>query len=222
MGYWTYYLALSLLAYGLRYPWLMAGLLVLWLGRRFIPDPVLWLRTAGTITRLEARVSANPADVTARRDLATLYLTRLRPGRALALLEEAERRFPDDAELQYLKGLALLRTRRANDAIEPLVRAVTLDPRVRFGEPYWAAAEALIACGRLEDAEDALERFVESNTSSMKGLVRLALVRRRRGDGQGAERALTEAFATWRQLPGYRKRGQRGAWLRGMLARMGW
>jgi predicted Zn-dependent protease len=220
MGYWTYYLAWLALSYAIHRPWVMVGALVFFVLRPFIPDPFVLARTWGRIRRLDAQIAANPANVTARRDLAVLWIERARPRRALELLDEARTRTPDDAELLYLTGVARARSGNPEGALEPLVKAVEVDPRVRFGEPYLVAAEALLALGRLEEAEDALDRYVSSNSSSLQGYVRLAEVRKRRGDRDGSRAALREAFDTWSQLPGYRRRVELGWWLRAWAARI--
>lgn len=221
MGYWTYYLAWMALTYAMHRPWMLVGALVFFVLRPFIPDPFVLARTWGRIRTLDAQIAANPANVTARRDLAVLWLERLRPRRALQLLDEARTRTPADAELLYLTGVARFRSGDAAGALEPLVQAVEIDPRVRFGEPFLVAAQSLLALDRLEEAEDALERYVSSNSSSLQGYVRLSQVRKRRGDGVGAQKALHEAFDTWSQLPGYRRRKEVGWWLRAWAARLG-
>jgi tetratricopeptide (TPR) repeat protein len=231
MGYWTYYLAWIALTYALHRPWMMLGALAFFVLRPFIPDPFVLARTFRRIRTLDAQIAANPANVTARRDLAEIWLTRLRPRRALALLDEARARArahegssaqsaSADAELLYLTGVARVRSGDIEGALEPLVQAVDLDPRVRFGEPYLVAAEALTALRRFEEAEDALDRYVSSNSSSLQGYVRLAEVRKARGDRQGARRALSEALDTWAQIPAYRRRKELGWWLRAWVARL--
>jgi tetratricopeptide (TPR) repeat protein len=144
----------------------------------------------------------------------------MRPKAALRLLEEALRRAPDDAELLYLSGLARLRSGDPEGALEPLARSVGIDARVGFGEPYLVAAEALLRLDRLEEAEDALERYVDCNSSSVQALTRLALVRSKRHDRDGARRALREALDTWSQVPGFKRRGELGWWLRAQIARV--
>lgn len=220
MGYWTYYLAFLVLAYVTQYPWLLVGIVVFFVARRFVPDPFVILRTFGRIRKLKQQIQMNPSNVTARRDLAEIYLARLRPRAALKLLDGARERFPDDAELLYLTGLARLRAGDAAGALEPIVKAVAIEPRVSFGEPFLVAGDALAKLGRYEEAEDSLERYVEANSSSVQGFTKLAFVRKRRQDQDGARRALREALDTWSAVPGYKKRKELGWWLRAQLARV--
>ncbi|MDI1432824.1 tetratricopeptide repeat protein [Polyangium sorediatum] len=214
MGYWLYYLGFMALTFALQRPWVMVGVLVFVALRPFIPDPIVLARTWGKIRALDAQIAANPANITARRDLAIIWLERLRPRRALELLDEARRRAPDDAELLYLTGLARMRCGDPEGALAPLVRAVELEPRLRYGDPYLAAAEALLMLGRLEEAEDALERFTRTNSSSIQGHVLLSDVRRKLGDAEGANAAIREALDTWKTLPRYRRRSEVPWWVR--------
>lgn len=218
MGYFIYYLAFMLAAYVLHRPPLMLGIVVFFLLRPFLPDPVVLLRTWGRIRALTRQVETNPANVTARRDLAMLWIERLRPGRALELLIEADRRDPNNAEILYLMGVARFRSGDPEGALAPLVRAVDIDPRVRFGEPYLVAGQALMALRRHEEAEDALDRYVGTNSSSVQGYYLLGKAHSERGDREGGSKAFAEARATFWQLPGFKKRGQTGWWLRSVLA----
>jgi len=218
MGYFTYYIGIMLLAFVLQRPPLLAGIIVFLILRPFLPDPVVLLRTFGRIRALDRQIEANPANVTARRDLAMLWLERMRPGRALELLVEADRRDPNNAEILYLMGLSRLRSRDAEGALDPLVRAVEIDPRVRFGEPYLVAGQALLKLGRFAEAEDSLERYVRANSSSVEGHYLLAKARIECDDREGAKKALAEARATFWQLPGRKKREQAGFWARALFA----
>lgn len=214
-SFWTYYLAWSLLAYALREPWLLAGVAVFLVLRRFIPDPGALLRAFSRSRSLRAQVAVNPANVTARRDLAQLYLDVLRPRAALSLLEAALARAPNDAELLYLNGLALERSGRHEAALAPLVRAVEVDARIRFGEPFLVAGDALSALGRYEEAVDAYERYIDANSSDVTGYVKLARARVRLGQHAEATKDLSEGLQTFRNLPAWRKRR---AFLRGYVA----
>jgi tetratricopeptide (TPR) repeat protein len=214
-SYWTYYLAWMLLAYALRRPWLLVGVALFLVLRRFIPDPTALFRALSRGRALRAQVTLNPQNVTARRDLANVYLDVLRPRSAVAELEQALTRAPNDPELLYLSGVAYHRSGRHEEALAPLVRAVELDARVGFGEPYLVAGDALSALGRYEEAEDAYERYIASNGSEVAGYVRLARTHVRLGAREAAEKVLSEGLETWDGLPAWRKRR---ALLRGYLA----
>lgn len=220
MAYGWYYLAMIFLSYALQRPWLMAGIVLFFLMRPFLPDPVVLWRSWGQIQSLTAQIEANPANVKARRELAMVWLERLRPGRALELLDEARQRFPEDAELLYLTGLARLRCGDAEGALEPLVKAVEIDPKLRLGDPYLAAAEALMSLGRMDEAEDALERYIDANSSSIQGYVLLADVREKLGRKEDANKAIAEAIDTWKKLPAFRKKGQWSWWFRAWFEKL--
>ncbi|MBS2017880.1 MAG: hypothetical protein JST00_33695 [Deltaproteobacteria bacterium] len=216
MGYWTYYLLSILLAYAVKNPAAAVLALVFWLCRDFLPDPVVWLRTMGRISKLRADIELNPSNMVATRDLARLYLERKRPRKAIDLIEHTRQRMAestrhpqgtlDDAELLYSLGVARLDAGEAEKALDPLVAAVAIAPEVGRGEPYMAAARALMKLGRWEEAEDALDRYLGFNQSSVKVYVQLARVRARRNDGEGAAKAIAEARQTWKVLPGFKRR----------------
>lgn len=220
MGYFSYYLAWIALTYLVQYPPLLVGLVVIFVLRRFVPDPVVLFRTMGRIQGLRRQIDANPANVTARRDLAMVYVERLRPGRALELLGEARKRFPEDAELLYLTGLAHYKRGDAASALDPLVKSVQIDPRVRFGEPYLVAGDSLRKLGRVDEAIDAYERYVKTNSSSVEGHVKLALAHRAAKDEKAAKSALGEAFSTWAQIPSYKRRKELVWWLYAWACRL--
>jgi predicted Zn-dependent protease len=220
MGRIAYYLIWFLAAYGTQYPWLALGAVVFVLLGDRLPDPWVYLRTFARMRALRREIELNHANVVARRDLARMLLDRSQPRAALKLLEQARARFPDDAELLFLTGRALVGAGRPEEAIEPIVRAVDLQPGLLYGEPYRVAAEALHELGCLPEAEDAIERYLAANSSSLEGYFRLARIRRARGDAKGASEALAEASRTWRKLPSFKRRGQLTWWLLASMARV--
>jgi tetratricopeptide (TPR) repeat protein len=213
-GYFSYYLAWVFLSYALRTPWLLAGIVVLLVLRPFVPAPGALLRLFGRARSLRAQVEVNRANITARRDLAEIYLEGLRARAAVPLLQEGLALAPNDAELLYLLGLALHRSGKHEAALEPLVRAVQIDPRVRYGAPYAAAGDALSALKRWDGALDAYEHYQADNSSDVSGYTRLARAHAMTGDGAGARAVLHEGIRTWGLLPGSMKRRQFGAYLK--------
>jgi tetratricopeptide (TPR) repeat protein len=236
MGYyWTYYAASLLAAYLVRNPWACGVLLVFVLAKRWLPDPVVLMRTLSRIGSLKVQVRLNAANIIARRDLARAYLDLLRPRTALRYLDEARARDPRDLEVAYLRGQALLRIGDDEAALRAFAEAVGIDPDAgqpfsdvstrrgsashnRYGEAYLAAATALERLGRLEQAEEALMMSASCNSSALEPLIRLARVRKRRGDAAGARKAIDEATRTWSELPGFARRKQLGWRIRALGA----
>jgi tetratricopeptide (TPR) repeat protein len=201
-----------LLAYVAQQPVLLVGVLLFLVLRRYIPDPGAIWRALRRARSLRDQVNVNAANVTARRDLAVIYLDLRRPKAALVLVEQALLRDGSDPELLFLHGLALHRAGRHEEALAPLVRSVE-HRAVRYGEPYRIAGDALLALGRIEEAIDAYEHYARHNHSDVAVHVQLARAHARAGDGAATRASLAKAFETWREIPSAMRRKSIGAWL---------
>ncbi|GAC1576770.1 MAG: hypothetical protein NVS3B20_08290 [Polyangiales bacterium] len=216
MGYLTYYLVWIGISCATAHPQLAVLVVGIWLCRGFLPDPVVWLRTMGRIRRLRTEIALNPSNMTAARELARLYLERKRPRLAIAAIETMRDRMAqstrhplgsrDDAELLLILAIAKLAAGDAEQALEPVTAAVAIAPGVGRGEPYIVAANALTKLARWEEAEDALDRYVSINQSSVAAYVKLARVRRKQNDEDGAREAIAQAKSTWGVLPTFLRR----------------
>jgi tetratricopeptide (TPR) repeat protein len=181
---------------------------------RIRPRALGFGRHARRARALEAQVRANPANITAHRDLATYWLARRRPRRALAHTQHALARDPDEIELQYLAARCRLAARDHAPAAAALQAIAARDPAFRYGEPALRAGDALLALGRWSAAEAALDEFARRNLSSVEVRVKLARCRDQRGDHAGARALRGEARRTYRELPRFQQRAQRGWYLR--------
>jgi tetratricopeptide (TPR) repeat protein len=220
VGYLGYYAAWVLLSYGLRQPWLLAGILVLWLSRGFVPTPGALFGGLGKVRRLRQQVELNRANVTARRDLATIYLNLLKPQRAFDLLEEGLALSPGDPELTYLSAVALHKLGRYEEALARLLAAIEKDSRLRQGHPYFVAGETLLALGRFDDAVDAFERYLDFNSSDVAAHTLLARAFAGAKNDSEAKRWLAAGIKTWYGLPGAHKRKQFGAYCAAQWAKI--
>ncbi|HEY7955896.1 MAG TPA: tetratricopeptide repeat protein [Polyangia bacterium] len=221
MGYVPYYLLFFVAAWAFAYPWLLLAVGAIFLFRRFLPDTFLLVKHARRVRSLKAQIAQNAENVTARRDLAKIWIEKRRPRRALKLLEEARRRDPDSEELAFLQGLALLLSGRPAEALAPLVHAANQNERFQYGDAYLIAGRALYALGRSAEAEDAFARFVTINSSSVEGRVRLACARRELRDRDGARLAVRAARETFAHVPRFRQRQELGWYLRACLMSIG-
>lgn len=214
VSYWTYYAMWFFASYALRQPMFLAGIVAFLVFRPFIPDPTALWRAFQRIGPLRRQVEINSANVTARRDLAFLYLDLLRPAAALEVLDQALVRAPDDAELLYLSGVALHRSGRNKAALERLIKAVERSPRVRFGMAYRVAGDALMFLKRWDEAIDAYQRYLDVNSSDVGAYLQLAQAHAHANEHDAAKATIAEGLKTFRVLPGGLKRRSIGAWLR--------
>jgi predicted Zn-dependent protease len=221
MGYVPYYVLLLAARWALRYPAVLLLGVAVWLLRRWIPDPVLYFKHAGHVRRLQNEIRANADNVTARRDLAKIWLTKKRPRRAITLLDEARRRDPQSEELSLLLGKALLAVGRAEEALPLLVDSAMKNERHMYGEAYLVAGTALYKLRRYAEAEDALTRYLGINTSTVEGRVMMACARRELKDADGARQATRDALDTFAHVPRFRRRAEWRWYLRARLMTLG-
>lgn len=174
-------------------------------------------RSMRRLRSLRTQIELNPANATARAQLAEIWLDRRKPRRAITLLEQALERDPESAELQYLLGLARLRSGDASGALAPLSSALARDEKVRYGAAYLAIADALARVGQHDEAIEAYRRYLKINTSSVEACCKLSWACERTKDLAAARRWREEALSTYRALPRYQRRKQLGWWLRARL-----
>ena len=77
---------------------------------------------------------------------------------ATVAFAQAAQLAPENAWVQYRYGAALARMGRPGEAVEPLQRAVSLNPF--FADPYLTLGEVLSALGHRDDAIQALEDYI--------------------------------------------------------------
>jgi tetratricopeptide (TPR) repeat protein len=220
-GWGSYYLfwivAPALLAAVSSHPEFLAVIGIGLIARRWLPDPYLILKHRSRVRALQVDIDTNPSNVTARRDLAKIWLEKHRPKRALPLLEQAIARDPSSLELLYLSGLSHLLAGDNERAVEALVGVTHRQPSFQYGDAYLRAADALIALARWDDADDALERYARINSSNIEGRVKRLRVCKARKDTDGMRRASADLRDVWRSLPSYQRRKQFGWYVRSFI-----
>lgn len=136
----------------------------------------------GEARALQKIIELEPTDGAAYRRLATLLLDHRTADAALAVTEAGARRFPADAELRRLKGLALYGMGRQPEAIDAFLAAMDAAPD---SELVCASLETLIAGAgdRLPAIIQRLRRFQQARPVSPLGYFLLALA----GDDREAQ-----------------------------------
>lgn len=154
-----------------------------------------------------------------RGKMGTLYLTRGRPGAALAPLEEAARGEPEVAEWHYRLGLARLATRALEPALEAFERCVALDEEHAYGAAMLRRAECLARLGRGEDALAALATFERNHGPSPESAYRRGRTLQALARKPEARAAFAEAVELARRATRYQRRAATGWALRASVAR---
>src|SRR3954465_6899750 len=102
-SYYLFWLIIpTLIAVVSAHPSILVVVVIAFVARRWIPDPISYVRHAGRVRNLQSQVDINPANAVARAQLGEIWLAKRRPRRAIPLFEQSLERDRGSAELQYL------------------------------------------------------------------------------------------------------------------------
>ncbi|RIV21897.1 hypothetical protein D2Q93_10070 [Alicyclobacillaceae bacterium I2511] len=179
--------------------------------RRYIgllPGLIKPLRQWRRITTLNRQLTMNPHDSPLRLELAQVYMARNHFQRALSLLEQLPAPMKDSADVLYDTGACQLSLGELQVGKTLVLQALSLNPDLRYGEPYLKLATALA----LHDPAKALkylQEFQLHNRSSCESYYRMAQLQEQLGDPGAARNAWRQCLETYRILPNFRKRADR-------------
>lgn len=192
------------------------------LERRFIglsPSLVRPLRRRGAIRKWERHLQLSPHDVSARTELARLLIESGKHRRALELLRGIERQMENSAEYWSDCGVCLLEEGRTAEGEQAVLRAIGLNPKVKYGQPLLRLAESF-ATAEPAKAEAYVRQFREINSSSCEAQYRLGVIYTAMGRRDEAAAAFRACLPLYRSLPKYMKRRERPwllrCWWRGL------
>jgi tetratricopeptide (TPR) repeat protein len=165
------------------------------------------------MSQLRNTIKLSPHDTSSKVELARLFLEKKRYTEALPLLQAAFKVMPDSAEVMYDLGFCQLKLGDVEAGESLILRALDINPRVRYGEPYLRLGEAFAAT-QPDKAIMYLEAFRGIHSSSIEGYYQMGKIYTAMGNKQAAQQAFQEAQHIYRGLPKYKRRTERKwAWL---------
>lgn len=181
------------------------------LERRFVgmtPSIVRPFALRRKLSGLRQDLSMNPHNRSVKLEAARIWIQLKKYSEAKRMLLELAETEDDSAEVYYELGLCCLKLGQLEEGERLILRALEINPRVKFGEPYLRLGEALAVM----DAERAigyLERFREQHSSSCETYYRLGRLYRQLGRLEEARQAFRDTLDIYRGLPKYKKRTER-------------
>ncbi|WP_054956433.1 tetratricopeptide repeat protein [Paenibacillus dakarensis] len=194
-------------------------LIVYLLDRRFVglfPSVTRPFKRLRQISKLRATIASSPSDVSSRHELARLLIERKKVDEALKLLESIQIQSEDSAEYWDDLGTCLLKTGNVSQGEQYILKALKLNPRVKYGRPYLRLAAAFKSSDR-EKAIAYVEQFHSIHSSSSEAFYLLGSMYKDLGRNEEAKAAFKESVAIYKSLPKYKKRQERKWAVRSIL-----
>ena len=191
------------------------------LDRRFVgltPSITRPLRRRSDIARWKRHLQMSPHDLSAKSELVRLLIEAKKYEEALKWLEGMRKQSEESAEYWSDAGICELALGRLAEGERAMLKALSVNPRVKFGLPYLRLGEAW-AKKDPDKALEYLEKFKAVNSSSCEAFYRLGQIYANLGKKDEAVKAFRECRELYAALPRYLKRKERKwallAWFQG-------
>ncbi len=176
-----------------------------WAGSRWAWRVHRSLRAWGEAGRLRRLLRVNPHDASARTQLGVSLVAQGRFHEARPELEQAMPRVDDLPEANYALGLCLLHDGEAERGRALVERALALNPKFNYGEPYLRLGDFRATRGEWEQAATRYRQATDIHSSTVEGWYKLGDALERLGRREEAQTALAEAVTSYRTAPWYRR-----------------
>ncbi|MBI4841010.1 MAG: tetratricopeptide repeat protein [candidate division NC10 bacterium] len=184
-----------------------------WAGSRYAWKMGRRMRAWGEAGRLRRALAVNPHDVKARTELGGILVRQGRFREARAELEQAMPRADDLPEANYALGLCLLHDGEVEKGRELVERALVLNPKFGYGEPYLRLGDFRAGRGEWGLAAERYRQATGIHSSSVEGWFKLGQALNHLGQRDEARTALQEAISSHRTAPWY-QRAEGRPWVR--------
>jgi tetratricopeptide (TPR) repeat protein len=181
------------------------------LERRFVglsPSIVRPFRRRSAIAKWKRQLQMSPHDVSSKSELARLLIESKKYRAAREILVGIQEQMDHSAEYWSDLGTCDLALGNLEDGEQEMLKAISISPRVKYGQPYLRLAESFFKRDPAK-ALAYLQLFKEVNSSSVEAYYRLGSVYSSLGNREEAANAYREARQLYRALPRYMKRHER-------------
>lgn len=181
------------------------------LERRFVglsPSIVRPFRRRSAIGKWRRQLQMSPHDVSSKSELARLLIESKKYRQAREILLGIQEQMDHSAEYWSDLGACDLALGHLEDGEREMLKAISISPRVKYGQPYLRLAESFAKRDPAK-ALSYLQLFKEVNSSSVEAYYRLGAVYSAMGNREEAADAYREARQLYRSLPRYMKRHER-------------
>ncbi len=186
---------------------------------RLLPDITKPYRRWRRLSSLQSQLRLNPHDTSAKLEAARLLMEKRQFNEALSYLEEISLLMEDSPEYLSDKGICLLKLGRLEEGLPLIEQALSVNPRVKYGEPYLRVAEAYAKRHEVEKALASLEQLAKIHMSSCEVYYKQGELYGVLQQKEKAKQSYLEAVDVYRGLPSYKRRTERRwallAWLKG-------
>lgn len=174
----------------------------------FLPNLFKPLQLSNRLRKARQELALNPHNTSLKLDAARILIEKRRYMDASELLDSILEVMDDSAEVWYESGLCKLKLGELAEGERRMLKALELNPRVRYGEPYLRLGESFAASDR-DKALRFLRRFQDVHSSSCESYYRLGNVLARMDRKEEARDAYREAVQIYRSLPKYKRKSER-------------
>jgi len=171
------------------------------------------------ISTLRREILMNRNDVTSKHELARLLIERKKFQEALELLDSIQVQFDHSAEYWDDLGTVNLRLGHIQKGEEYILKALSINPRVKYGQPFLRLA-GIYQHSDQQKAEQYVRTFQDIHSSSSEASYLLGMMYKEMGRKQEANDAFRESIDIYRSLPKYKKRQERKWAVRSVFRKM--
>lgn len=215
MRFFFYYLVFRVFLHNPLLTLIILGVIYLLVDRRFIglfPDFLRPFKRKQRIRELEEQVKINPANVNAYRELGQLYMEGKNYLSAVNSFEKCLDKMNEYADIHFGLGKGLYLLGRNEEGTEEMQKALNINPKIGYGEPYIYLLENQLANeNNGEKINNYIQKIRQFGTPEIlyKGGIKLY-----KYDQIKAKELLQEGLNTYQVIPrNFRKVHRRWAFL---------